>query len=182
MLIFLLGFCGMSILLCFLYRLAAIYNREELLTSPAGLALSILIHPIYSLPAFAYYLWVFPSQQQVTDYIHTTFPQLEPFLSTHNCSITVPLRIMLPFALIAAVLILLLVAMGVGVMVLTFRKMGSMKGLMSQRTYRLHRMLSISLILQFAIPLTMVGMPYVLWAVLTYFNRGIDISRDWGNG
>lgn len=167
----------MSILLCFIYRLLAIYNREELLISPVGLALSVLIHPIYSLPAFAYYLWIFPTRQQVTDYIHSAFPQLEPFLATHNCSVTVPLRIMLPFALIAFVLILLLVTMGVGVMWLTFRKMGSMRGLMSQRTYRLHMMLSVSLILQFAIPLTLVGMPYVLWAVLTYFNRGFDISR-----
>lgn len=52
----LLGMCGMSVMCCMVYRLAAVTNRDYVVTKPAAVVAMMLLHLFYTTPCIFAYL------------------------------------------------------------------------------------------------------------------------------
>ncbi|KAI1700908.1 serpentine type 7TM GPCR chemoreceptor srh domain-containing protein [Ditylenchus destructor] len=154
----LLGMCGMSIIVSSVYRLAALHNATDAMTSRKTIFITVLAHIFYTVPCITVYLTTMHSEEEMLDYMKNTHPKLLPFWNAHKCAIFISLSDLMRYALVAMAQIFLAAAATLTIIWYCFREMKRTRSIISSKTYRLHKMLSISLLLQFI----MIGMiqPY----------------------
>ncbi|KAI1697785.1 serpentine type 7TM GPCR chemoreceptor srh domain-containing protein [Ditylenchus destructor] len=65
----LLGMCGMSILASSVYRLAALHNATDAMTSPKTIFITVLAHIFYTVPCITVSLAAVPSEEEQLEYM-----------------------------------------------------------------------------------------------------------------
>ncbi|KAI1692513.1 serpentine type 7TM GPCR chemoreceptor sri domain-containing protein [Ditylenchus destructor] len=161
----LLGMCGVSIMASSVYRLAALHNATDAMTSRKIIFITILAHIFYTAPCITVYLTAVRSEEEQLDYMKSTHPKLLPFWNTHTCAIFTSLSDLMRYALVAIAQICLAAAATLTIVWYCFRKMKRTKGIISSKTYRLHKMLTISLLLQFMIPMLLLILPFIAFGI-----------------
>ncbi|KAI1700906.1 serpentine type 7TM GPCR chemoreceptor srh domain-containing protein [Ditylenchus destructor] len=164
----LLGMCGMSMIVSSVYRFAALYNATDAMTSRKTIFITVLAHIFYTVPSITVYFIAVHSEEEMLDYMKNSHPNLLSFWNTHQCAIFISLSDLMLYALVAIAQICLVAAAVLTIVWYCFREMKRTKSVISSKTYRLHKMLSISLLLQFI----MIGMiqPYRI-AFFKYFSH-----------
>ncbi|KAI1697783.1 serpentine type 7TM GPCR chemoreceptor srh domain-containing protein [Ditylenchus destructor] len=163
----LLGMCGVSIMASSVYRLAALHNATDAMTSPKTIFITVLAHIFYTAPCIAVYVTTFHSDEEQLEYIKNTHPKLLPFWNTHTCSIFISLSHLMRYALVAIAQIVLAAAATLTIVWYCFREMKRTKDVISSKTYRLHKMLTISLLLQFMIPMLLLILPFIAFGIFS---------------
>ncbi|KAI1700907.1 serpentine type 7TM GPCR chemoreceptor sri domain-containing protein [Ditylenchus destructor] len=161
----LLGMCGVSIMSSSVYRLAALHNATDAMTSWKTITVTILAHIFYTVPCITVYLTIVHSEDEMLDYIKNTHPKLLPFWNTHKCSIFISLSDLIRYALVAIAQICLAAAVTLTIVWCCFREMKRTRSIISSKTYRLHKMLTISLLLQFMIPMLLLILPFIAFGI-----------------
>ncbi|KAI1696164.1 serpentine type 7TM GPCR chemoreceptor srh domain-containing protein [Ditylenchus destructor] len=157
----LLGMCGMSIMASSVYRLAALHNATDTMTSRKTIFIIVLAHVFYTAPCITVYSTTIHSDEQMLDYMKNTHPKLLPFWNTHQCRSMLINADLMRYALVAIAQICLAATATLTIVWYCFREMKRTKSIISSNTYRLHKMLTISLLLQFTIPMLLIILPFI---------------------
>uniref|UniRef100_A0A7E4VS63 G-protein coupled receptors family 1 profile domain-containing protein n=1 Tax=Panagrellus redivivus TaxID=6233 RepID=A0A7E4VS63_PANRE len=166
------GSTAVAVFSAFLYRYAAITNNLRLLMSWPVLIIIGLMHPLYEFPTLAFYT-MGTGNRSVTDAtILQHWPKIAPHYIDKGCAAVdydaspYP-RIFMFFCVGEFVFSLTVI---VFIVFKSFAKLRAQRKFMSQKTYRMHNRLLISLIFQLIVPLTTVFIPFTLMSLCVFFS------------
>ncbi|KAH7700045.1 hypothetical protein AAVH_32839, partial [Aphelenchoides avenae] len=176
----LLGVCGMSIISAAFYRLAAVSNRLELMTSKPMIAVLALCHLLLASPSYIVHFALTDDIDAKRDYVLENFTEVAPFYTSHTCTMySIGYTRLYIYAAVAttnvaACLVLCQVILG-----MAFKTLNRVKSTLSVRTFQLQRTLTKSLVYQFILPNILITLPYVVFGidafVLPPFSQHVSI-------
>ncbi|KAI1694390.1 serpentine type 7TM GPCR chemoreceptor srh domain-containing protein [Ditylenchus destructor] len=157
-----LGFCAASQTYAVIYRTASVYDKLHVLGRKSSIFLLLFIQLSYSIPAVIATLLTFPGHEKSVDYIKENYPLMLDFFLTHSCTILgTEVSKIIPYIVTALTLIWGVVMANMVAVTMAIRGLRAARGKMTQKTYRMHRQLTLSVVLQTIIPTGMVTASYV---------------------
>ncbi|KAI1706714.1 serpentine type 7TM GPCR chemoreceptor srh domain-containing protein [Ditylenchus destructor] len=166
----LLSMCGISIMFALLFRLAAIYGRTELFEKKSVMLGLVAFQVFYPLPLVYAVRWVHPNENEASLLVKRDHPYAYAFYSTHSCTLlAIDVAHLLPYFYLALALmtvIMLIYFVSIGFIA---RGLKRMKSVRSEKTYQMHKTLSVSLLFQFIVPICMIVSADLTFSVAVLF-------------
>ncbi|KAH7708336.1 hypothetical protein AAVH_24412 [Aphelenchoides avenae] len=163
----LIGVCYMSLLSSALYRLASVTNKLALLTSKPAIALMVVCHPLLTSPAIAVHFALATDTNELREYAVAHNPEVASFYVSHSCVMySIGNTNLFIYTSVATTIIFLWIGLYVGILSVAFKKLFGMRRSLSARTYQLHLALTKSLVYQFLLPLALINLPYMVFAIM----------------
>uniref|UniRef100_A0A914YV90 Uncharacterized protein n=1 Tax=Panagrolaimus superbus TaxID=310955 RepID=A0A914YV90_9BILA len=157
----LFGCSSMAVCGAFIYRFAALTDRLKKFLSKKYIALFAFIHIAYQLPTIILHDFAHVDRSIIDNAILTQWPNIRKYYDDGCSSIhfyTTPFATL--FMICLTLSFLLTVPLIVVLLVKSFTSLNHQKQYMSQKTYKIHRQLLISIVFQTAVPILTLFAPY----------------------
>ncbi|KAI1693305.1 serpentine type 7TM GPCR chemoreceptor srh domain-containing protein [Ditylenchus destructor] len=144
-----LGWCAASQTYAVIYRTGSVYDKLHVLKRKASIFLFLSIQLSYSMPAVVATLLTFPGHEKSVEFIKENYPQMLDFFLTHSCTILgTEVSKIIPYIITVMTLICGVVIVNMVAMTMAIRGLRAARGKMTQKTYRMHAQLTLSVVLQ----------------------------------
>ncbi|KAI1717027.1 serpentine type 7TM GPCR chemoreceptor srh domain-containing protein [Ditylenchus destructor] len=158
-----LGMCGTSLTYAVIYRTASLYDKQYILRKKSIIVMLIFIEVLYTSPAVIAGTLILPSHTKSVEYMSQNHPEMLEFFLTNSCMLLgLDIYSIMPFIIACMTMISLIVSVNVVAVIIASRGLKEARLKMTQKTYRMHKQLTRSVLFQWAIPTSMVTMSYVI--------------------
>ncbi|KAI1713140.1 eukaryotic aspartyl protease domain-containing protein [Ditylenchus destructor] len=155
--------CGTSLTYAVIYRTASLYDKQYILRKKSVIFILIFVELLYTSPAVISGTLILPSHTKSVEYMSQNHPEMVEFFLTNSCILLgLDVYSILPFIIACMTMISLIVAVNVVAVIIASRGLKEARLKMTQKTYRMHKQLTRSVMIQWAIPTSMVTMSYVV--------------------
>ncbi|KAI1693657.1 serpentine type 7TM GPCR chemoreceptor srh domain-containing protein [Ditylenchus destructor] len=141
--------CATSQTYAVIYRTASVYDKLHVLGRKSSIFMLILLQLLYTIPAIVATLFTFPGHEKSVEFIKENHPLMLEFFLTHSCTILgTEVSKIIPYIITAMSLISAVVVVNMVAVTMALRGLRAARGKMTQKTYRMHRQLTLSVVLQ----------------------------------
>ncbi|KAE9556274.1 hypothetical protein FO519_000457 [Halicephalobus sp. NKZ332] len=164
------GTCSMSVITAFIYRLFILKNQQQLMKSCKWFLFLVFIHLFYFSPTLIVYSFSIVDRAAIDGAIIKRYPNIKPYYINKSCTATAfetsPFAFY--FMFLCCIQFGLTVPIAAFLISKCFKTLKDQKIFMTEKTFRLHKQLILSLIFQLIVPFSTLFIPFTLMATFVF--------------